>query len=247
MPEGWSYGRQKTEKMLLSLGFGVKRKPKRVITTKPGEVHLPNKTLGLELTGVNQLWSSDMTYFHTQDGKVNYLIFIVDCYSQKVISHGVYSDYPAENFLEVLNKAVKLRPEANLKKLIFHSDRGSQYGSDLFRGRLKDLEIRQSMCIYSWENPIAEKTNDLIKNRYLRHWNPRNIRELKAMTSRAVKHHNTKATKRKLGRMSPNQYETMLTEKRINQPKTMRPLKQYGYKLVPASCAPNQMKYIQPS
>lgn len=247
MPEGWSYGRQKTEQMLLNLGFGVKRKRKRVITTTPGEVHLPNKTLGLKLTGVNQLWSSDMTYFYTRDGKANYLIFIVDCYSQKVISHGVYSDYPAENFLEVLNQAVKHRPEANLKKLIFHSDRGSQYGSDLFRERLKKLKIKQSMCIYSWENPIAEKTNDLIKNRYLSHWEPSNINELRKMTSRAVKHHNTKATKRKLGRMSPDQYEAMLTNTQINQPKTMRPLKQYGYVLVPASGTPKQKKYLQPS
>ena len=239
MPESWSYGRQKTEKMLLNLGFRVKRKRKRVITTTPGEVQLPNKTLGLKITGANQLWSSDMTYLYTRNGKVNYLIFIVDCYSQKIISHGVYSDYPAENFLEVLNKAVRLRPEANLKKLVFHSDRGSQYGSKLFRDRLKQLGITQSMCIYSWENAIAEKTNDLIKNRYLSHWEPANINELREMTKRAVKHHNTKATKRKLGRMSPAQYEAMLTECQVSQTKIIKPLKQYGYKLVPASSTLN--------
>ena len=233
MPEDWTYGRQKTERMLYQLGFRVKRERRKVITTKPGENVFPNLILGQEVTGVNQVWSSDMTYFFTQNGTVNYLIFIVDCYSQKIVAHGVYKDYPAVNFLEVLNKALKKRADADWKKLTFHSDRGSQYGSNLFAQRLNDLGIRQSMCIYSWENPLAEKVNDLIKNRYLHYWKPKNFSELQHMVRKAVDNHNNKMKKRSIGRLSPTEYEKLTTSVRKSEVKILKPMMQYGYQLVP--------------
>ena len=232
MPSGWPHGRYKTEQLLLRSGFRVRRKTRRIITTRAGEVRRPNLLLGRHINGVNQVWCTDMTYYHTADGKVNYLIFIVDAYSQKIISHGAFTNCKAVNFLSVLKKAERNRPDTNWEKLIHHSDRGSQYGSDIYTTWLKDRDIDQSMSIYSWENPLAEKVNDLIKNRYLVYWEPKDKDELKVMLNKAVKNHNAHGKKQKLGDLSPDQFEQQIRQGAIKETKVLKPMNQYRYKLI---------------
>lgn len=229
MPEGWPFGRRKTEQLLIKLGFRVQRKSQRVVTTKPGSYIVPNLLHGHKVSGCNQVWVSDMTYYTTKDGTRNYLIFIADVYSQKIIAHGTYIDYPAERFLEVLNKAISSQKGVDWTKLIHHSDRGSQYGSNLYTERLAEMGIKQSMAKYSWENPLAEKVNDLIKNRYLVYWEPTNTKELKRMVGKAVYNHNRYAKKKKFGNKTPIELEKQGLD---SWELILKPLKQYEYKLV---------------
>lgn len=66
------------------------------------------------------------------------------------------------------------------------------------------------MCMYSYENPYAEKTNDLINNGYLNIWRPKTLKKLKDLQSYAVKDHNTRRRKKVLGNLSPVQFRSHL-------------------------------------
>ncbi len=210
LPEDWPWGRDKTEQALLEMGFRVRYPTNTVKTTKPGSTVFSNLILGYKIKSINKVWQADLTYFFTQDGNTCYLILITDVYSQLIVGCGAYVSYPASVVLEVLQRAIKKRGGANLKGLIHHSDRGSQYGSELYQRELQRYEIIPSMCKYSWENPFAEKTNDLIKNGYLVAWAPKDIKELRKLLNRAVNNHNRRQRKQKLGNLSPMQFESEL-------------------------------------
>ena len=210
MEPEWPLGRDRTERLLLGMGYAVPRPNNVIRTTRPGGKVYPNLILDMSVDNVNQVWQSDMTYFYTEDGKVNYLIFITDVYSQYIIGHGAYRQYPAMVFVEVLQGAFRGRRHKCLKGLIHHSDRGAQYGSRLYVNALATKGILSSMCKYSWANPYAEKTNDLIKNGYLTSWNPSGLRQLRSMLTKAVRNHNQYQRKQELNWVSPVQYEELI-------------------------------------
>ncbi len=56
-----------------------------------------------------------------------------------------------------------------MKPLIIHSDRGSQYKSIDFKTRAKKWNMRCSMTAAgkSYENPVAERLNGILKNELL--------------------------------------------------------------------------------
>ena len=175
-PDAFPEGRDKAEQTLYELGYRLPSKQKYVRTTDAGLRKFDNLLVNKKVTGINQVWQSDMTYYQ-HGNKTFYSIFITDVYSQRIIGQGAFDKAYASNFLIVLNRAIKLRLKEghSLEGLIHHSDGGKQYESGIYVKKCRDHKIKQSMCYYSWENPYAERTNGLIKNRYLSFWKPRSI------------------------------------------------------------------------
>ena len=62
-PEG--IGRDKFEYILLSNGFRVKRKSNYHRTTYAGKTWYPNRITGTQVSRINQVWVSDITYIPT--------------------------------------------------------------------------------------------------------------------------------------------------------------------------------------
>jgi putative transposase len=60
------------------------KKAFRPRTTRPGGGAAPNLIKGMEPTGVNQVWVSDITYIATLEGWL-YLAIILDLFSRKVV------------------------------------------------------------------------------------------------------------------------------------------------------------------
>ena len=85
----------------------------------------------------NMVWVSDITFITTAKGHV-YLCVIIDLFARKVIAWAVSSSSNAKFVTELLLRAWRLRK--NPKSVIFHSDRGSQYTSNLFRRLLDEIE-----------------------------------------------------------------------------------------------------------
>ena len=77
-------GRNKTEALLGSSGFRLKIRRSYHRTTYAGRRRYPNLISGLELSGVNQLWVSDITYIAVRTSKSFYLTLIMDVYSRKI-------------------------------------------------------------------------------------------------------------------------------------------------------------------
>src|SRR4051812_6754298 len=85
----------------------------------------------------------------------------------------------AEANIKALNMMIQLRGKENIKGLIHHSDRGSQYNCQEYLNALKNHGIKVSMCIEAWENAYTERINRTIKHEYLRH---REIDSLKTLS-----------------------------------------------------------------
>jgi transposase InsO family protein len=105
-----------------------------------------------------QKWVSDITYLRTLCGWI-YLTVIIDLYDRKVIGWAFSTSLETSaTTIPALKMAVKNRVPR--EGLIFHSDRGVQYCSKLFRRALHDIcqSVKQSMSRKSnvWDNACAE-------------------------------------------------------------------------------------------
>jgi putative transposase len=103
---------------------------------------ISNQSLEHELNGPDQVWVGDITYLKV--GSIyRYLAVVMDKYSRRVIgwSYGPRKDVALT--LRALNSAVrKRRPHG---KVLFHSDRGTEYAATAFKERLAELGLVQSM------------------------------------------------------------------------------------------------------
>jgi putative transposase len=126
----------------------------------------PNIVKGFIPTAPNQLWVSDITYIHLQNGFA-YLSLITDAYSHKIIGFYLSRDLSAKGPLKALKMAVKNNPE--ITNLIHHSDRGVQYCCDDYVKLLKDNQIKISMTENGdpLENALAERVNGILKTELL--------------------------------------------------------------------------------
>ena len=90
----------------------------------------------------NQIWTSDLTYIRTRSGWL-YLCIILDLFSRKVIGWSMADNMQSSMFVKALSMASESRiPDSSV---IFHSDRGVQYASNIFRKKLAEYNLVQSM------------------------------------------------------------------------------------------------------
>ncbi|MCF8297645.1 MAG: IS3 family transposase [Saprospiraceae bacterium] len=202
-------GRDKFEEFCHSYGYKVEPKKARYKTTDSrGIIYFPNLLLTLvELSGINQLWVSDITYFETSN-QVYYLTFITDIYNREIVGYSVSKSLRTEHTtLPALRMAIS---KTNLKKesgLIFHSDGGGQYYCKIFVALTKSFGIRNSMGKTAYQNPHAERINGTIKNNYLVHYQPSNYNELKKMLIKAVNMYNLHKPHQSLNGYTPQAFK----------------------------------------
>jgi len=116
----------------------------------------------------NQVWVADITYIPTREGWL-YLAAIVDIYSRKVVGWAMDKRMTSNLVEQALNMAIyQRRPE---KGLIHHSDRGSQYASDLYQNTLKKHGIICSMSRKGncWDNAVMESFFHTLKTEFINH------------------------------------------------------------------------------
>ena len=161
----------------------------------------------IELTNVNQVWVSDITYYQLEESHY-YIVLLMDLYSRRLIGYSGANNMRASNNIAALKMAFTLRGVKNYKnKLIHHSDRGSQYTSDDYTGLLLDRGIQISMCSNVLENAHCERVNGTIKNDYLRRWKVKSAPKFFRKLPKAVENYNNRIH-RSLSKMSPIQFET---------------------------------------
>lgn len=176
-------------------------------TDSQGVIRFDNLTIGLQLSGINQLWVSDITYFEV-NRKFYYLTFILDAYSRLIVGYGVSKRlFTEQTTLSALEMAVSCRKGIALTGTILHSDGGGQYYDKEFLKKTQSLGMVNSMCEYPWDNGKAERINGVIKNNYLRHRSIGCFSELVREVARSVKLYNEIKPHKALKRVSPLTFE----------------------------------------
>ena len=104
----------------------------------------------------HQVWTSDITYIWTEEGWL-YLAVVLDLYSRMIVGWATGGRINAELVCRAVNSAlVRHRPPA---EVIFHSDRGSQYTSELIRELLANNQpaaLLASQCTSCYGNAVTE-------------------------------------------------------------------------------------------
>ena len=134
------------------------RRPKKFKTTTDSNHNLPIAPNVLEQNFTteepDEVWVSDITYIWTGQGWLYACVFI-DLFTRMVVGWSVADNMKAELVLNAFRMGVNRRGRP---PIVAHSDRGSQYASELFRSELDVHGCVQSMSRKGncWDNAVAE-------------------------------------------------------------------------------------------
>lgn len=162
-----SMGRDKFFDLLRQNGLLVKRQRKYAVTTQSYHRFkvYTNLLSSMILKRPHQAWVCDITYVRTKKGFV-YLFLITDAYSRKIVGWQLSDSLGLEGALQSLGMAIRQCPYPG--GLVHHSDRGFQYCSHDYVGRLKakGIEISMAEAGNCYENAMAERVNGILKGEY---------------------------------------------------------------------------------
>lgn len=180
---GQVYGSPKITKELIRRGFKVSRKrvfrlmkiagikpiirKKWKIRTTDSRHNMPISPDLLQrdfyAAAPDRKWVSDITYVRTTRGWL-YLCVVMDLYSRRIVGWSLRPHMRSSLVCEAFLKACESR-NVRPRKLVFHSDRGSQYASRKFRRLLHRYSVRQSMSGKGdcFDNACAESVFGIIK------------------------------------------------------------------------------------
>ena len=178
----------------------------------------PNLARDLDLTGLDQLWVADLTYVRLAREFI-YLGLVMDAYSRRVIGWAVGRSLQTGLPLKALERALLLRQPA--PGLVHHSDRGTQYASAEYVGRLEQYGIISSMSrpARPWENARCESFIKTLKREEIDGRAYRTLEELERNLEDFIeKVYNRVRLHSALGYRAPMEFEEMLQAKNKQNP-----------------------------
>jgi putative transposase len=157
---GLGVGKQRVQLLMQQHGIRARGKRRFRVATTDSRHDLPiaPNLLNRNFTpgAPNQTWSGDITSIATEEGWL-FLAVVVDLFSRKVVGWSMRSDMHRSLVIDALEMGLFQRcpPKG---RLIFHSDRGSQYASADFRCVMDKHGIVASMSRKGncWDNAVTE-------------------------------------------------------------------------------------------
>lgn len=161
-----SYSKNRVHRIMKKLGIHsiIRRKKRKYRPSRP-ETTAGNKLeRDFNAARPNGKWATDVTGFRIPEtGKKLYLSAIFDLYDRFPVAYAISKRNDNKLVFDTYDKALRDNPDA---KPIFHSDRGYQYTSRVFQGKLQKQGMEQPMsraghCI---DNGPAEGLWGIIKS-----------------------------------------------------------------------------------
>jgi transposase InsO family protein len=168
----------------------------------------PNLLAGRPLPEApNRAWAGDITFIPTSTGWL-YLAVVIDLGSRRIVGWSLADHMRSELVVDALRQALVVRP-AN--EAIFHSDRGSQYGSAAFRKVLATAGLRQSMSARAnpYDNAWTESFIGTLKHEMLQNGCFENASDARTELFEYIEgYYNTHRKHSSIGDLTPCQFET---------------------------------------
>lgn len=200
--------RKRVQQRMRQEGLSVVPHRRFIHTTdsKHGYLIYENLTRGIALTGINQLWVSDITYID-YGGRFAYLAVILDAKSRKIIGWKLSKHVDSNLTLDALRMALSTRPIP--EGLIHHSDRGVQYANHAYTDLLKDYNIRISMSAKGnpYDNAKAESFMKTIKYEEVYQNEYRTFDDVSEAVERYIHYYNTSRIHSSIDYLAPVEYE----------------------------------------
>ena len=140
-----NYSKKRIHRIMKKLGIHsvIRKKKKKYTYSKPDETAENVLQRDFYATTPNQKWATDVTEFKVPgDKKKIYLSAIIDLYDRYPVAYVISGRNDNKLVFKTFDKAIMANPNA---KPIFHSDRGFQYTSKIFKKKLEKQEMTQSM------------------------------------------------------------------------------------------------------
>ena len=165
--EGLRIGRDHLFALLGAADLLVRRERQPRRTTWAGTLRVPNRVAGLQITRINQVWVTDITYLQLQNGRFVYLFVVMDLFSRAILGAVLAPTLEAQYALVALQQAHQ-RAHTAVRGLIHHSDHGVQYTSHDYQDWLSAHGIAASMGEVgnSYDNAYAERVIGILKQEY---------------------------------------------------------------------------------
>ncbi|MFD7274598.1 IS3 family transposase, partial [Streptomyces mirabilis] len=155
-------------RLMAELGLAGRKIRRRRGLTRPGNrPAFPDFVRrDFSATAPDQVWAGDMTEIVTGEGKL-YLATVIDLFSRRLLGYAMGERHAAELVVASLHMAAATRG-GDVRGVIFHSDRGSEYQSRRFRRACRRLGVTQSMGrVGSCFNAVSEAFNSVLKVEYV--------------------------------------------------------------------------------
>jgi putative transposase len=210
--KGIAVARCTVERLMAELGLSgaVRGKARRTTIADPSAARpadLVQRQFGPPAP--NRLWVADLTYVSTWSGFA-YVAFVVDAYARRILGWRVASTMATSMVHDAIEQAIWTRQQEgvfDLKDVVHHTDRGSQYTSI----RFSEAGIQPSVGAVgnSYDNALAETINGLYKTELIRPRKPwRTIDEVELATAEWVDWFNHHRLYEYCGDIPPVELET---------------------------------------
>ena len=165
--DGEVISRKTVAKAMRKLGLrGICPRRWRTTTVRQGgDTYPPDAAKRQWDTGVlNAVWVGDISYLRTWEGWL-YLATVIDACSRRVIGWAIADHMRTDLVEDALKMAITLRGELP-EKVVFHTDRGTQYASEQITTFAVENAITRSMGYTGicWDNAMAESFFATLKN-----------------------------------------------------------------------------------
>jgi putative transposase len=202
--------------------YGLLIKIRRAFTRTTDSTHglavYPNLIAGITVTGINQLWVSDITYIRIATGFV-YLAVILDVFSRRIIGWAISKSLNRRFTIEALKMAIELRNPP--PGTIHHSDKGVQYACQEYVELLTENKfiISMSRSGNPYDNAFAESFMKTLKKEEVYLWEYESFIDVAERIPYFIEEvYNRKRVHSGIGYLPPMEFEAILSdEKRKNQ------------------------------
>ena len=210
--EGFDVARCTVARLMQAMGL------QGVIRGKPIRTTVGDKTAPRPLDRVdrqfradrpNALWVSDFTYVATWAGVV-YVAFVIDAFARRIVGWRVSRTAHAGFVLDALEQALHDRRPVHRGGLVHHSDRGVQYVSIKYTGRLAEAGVEPSVGSVgdSYDNALAETIDGLYKAEVIHRLGPwRSFEAVKFATLEWLDWFNNRRLLEPIGNIPPAEAE----------------------------------------
>lgn len=162
----------------------------------------------------NEIWVGDITYIPMAGGHWAYLAVWMDLFSRKIIGWQLEEHMKEALIVSAFKKAINTREIP--KGLIIHSDRGGQYAGNIFRGKINNKDMMQSMSRADnpYDNAFMESCFSRFKAELVQDGIFETIEDARTEIFEYIEmYYNTIRLHSSLGYQSPAKYEQQYQQK----------------------------------